>query len=87
MTLSYTITRVSGSGTYDVTDAPFGGAGQFLPGNSSDLYRAVRVSPWPSTINPGDNLILNISWTVTSMNASTTDANTQIIFCDDGAGC
>ena len=87
VTLSYTITRISGSGTYDVSDAPFGGTGPFLPGNSSDLYRAVRVTPWSSTINPGDNLVLNISWTVTSMNASLTDADTQITFCDDSAGC
>ncbi|WP_338426907.1 hypothetical protein [Sphingopyxis kveilinensis] len=87
VTLSYTIMRVSGSGQYSIYDAPFGGTGPFLPGNSSDLYRAVQVSPWASTIDPGDNLVLNISWTVTSMNASITDADILIRFCYNGAGC
>jgi hypothetical protein len=87
VTLSYSINVVSGSGQYSVSGAPFGGEGPFLPGNSSDLYRAIRVSPWPDTINPGDNLVLNVSWTVTSMNASITDADTLIRFCDDGTGC
>lgn len=87
VTLSYTVTRVSGSGQYDIHDAPFGGTGPFNPGNSSDLYRAIRISAWTSTVNPGDNLVLNVHWAVTSNNASITDADTQIMFCDDSAGC
>lgn len=85
VTLSYTVQRLSGSGNYDVTvGTPWG---PFDPENSSDTSRYIRIAPYSSSISPGDNLILKVTWTIVSGNAAMVDADTQVMFCDDGSGC
>ena len=87
VTLAYSVTRVSGSGDFIVYEGNPGTVASFNPPSGSDMGRSIRVAANPNTVMGGDNLILNLHWSVASGNATITDADTQIMFCDDGWGC
>ena len=75
VTLSYTVTKQSGTGNWTVVG--------FIGGNilqAGEAYKLVHIRPTKYSVPDGETLVLKVNWSATSSNASITPSSSTVTF-------
>lgn len=75
VTLSYTVTKQSGTGSWTVVG--------FVGGNilhAGEAYKLIHIAPTPYSVPDGQTLVLKVNWSATSGNATITPSSSTVTF-------
>jgi hypothetical protein len=75
VTLSYTVTKQSGTGSWTVVG--------FVGGNilqAGEAYKLIRIDPTAYSVPFGQTLVLKVDWSATSGNATITPSSSTVTF-------